>query len=88
MPRAAQPETDEFMSARIELGNRVRAARQAQGKSLETLAEGSALHWSFVSRVERGHGNLTLKSLLRLADALGIDPGDLVAGLALDSHQD
>ena len=84
MPRAAQPEDDEFTRAQVEFGNRIRAARQAQGKSLESLAEGSALHWSFVSRVERGHGNVTFKSLLRLAQALEVDPGELVTGLALD----
>lgn len=70
-----------FEAARVEFGHRVRAARQAQGKSLETLAEGSALHWSFVSRIERGQGNLTLRSLLRLAIALDVDPGTLVTKL-------
>ncbi len=81
MPRAANSDDDEFEHARIEFGNRIRAVRQSQGKSLESLAEGSSLHWSFVSRVERGHGNVTFKSLLRLAEALGVDPGDLVSGL-------
>lgn len=76
---------EQFDVAKTELGHRVRAARQAQGKSLETLAEGSALHWSFVSRVERGQGNLTLRSLLRLAEALEVDPGDLVSGLRVTS---
>lgn len=71
-----------FETALTEFGLRVRAARHAQGKSLESLAEGSALHWSFVSRVERGQGNVTLRSLLRLAEALEVDPADLVTGLA------
>ena len=71
-----------FDAARREFGHRVRAARQAKGESLETLASGSALHWTFVSRVERGQGNVTLKSLLRLASALGVDPAVLVRGLS------
>jgi transcriptional regulator with XRE-family HTH domain len=70
-----------FVAARAEFGRRVRAARQARGESLEKLAEGSALHWSFVSRVERGQGNVTLRSLLRLASALKVDPAVLVEGL-------
>jgi transcriptional regulator with XRE-family HTH domain len=45
------------------------------------LAEIVGLHFSFVSEVERGERNLSLSSLLRLADALGVDPGKLVAGL-------
>lgn len=72
---------DEFEAARIELGRRVRTARQDKGVSLETLAAGSALHWTFVSRVERGQLNVTLKSLLRLATALDVDPATLVEGL-------
>ena len=71
----------QFELVQAEFGRRVRAARHAKGESLETLAAGSALHWTFVSRVERGQGNVTLRSLLRLATALGVDPAELVAGL-------
>lgn len=45
------------------------------------LADLVGLHFSFVSEVERGEPNLSLSSLLRLAEALGVDPGKLVAGL-------
>ena len=86
MPDAAHPDDDaSFDQARTELGRRVRETRQAQGKSLESLAEGSALHWSFVARVERGQSNITLRSLLRLAAALDVDPGSLVEGLPRES---
>lgn len=83
MPPQESVEDHGFEAARTELGLRVRAARHAKGESLESLAEGSALHWSFVSRVERGQGNVTLRSLLRLAEALDVDPAELVAGLRL-----
>ncbi|MDO9455237.1 helix-turn-helix domain-containing protein [Nocardioides sp.] len=73
-----------FAAAQAEFGRRVREVRQAQSKSLEALAEGSSLHWSNVARIERGQGNVTLRSLLRLADALGVDAGSLVAGLETD----
>lgn len=79
------PEDDgRFEAARVEFGLRVRQARQAKGESLETLATGSALHWTYVARVERGQGNVTLRSLLRLAGALEIDPATLVTGLESD----
>lgn len=81
MPSEERSDDAGFDTARKEFGIRVRAARHAQGKSQESLAEGSALHWSFVSRIERGQGNVTLRSLLRIAEALDVDPGDLVAGL-------
>lgn len=79
MPEAtAKPPASE--AARI-LGERVRERRLQLGLSQERLAEGTALHWSFIGRIERGQANLTLRNILRLAEALGMDPGDLVAGL-------
>lgn len=66
------------------LGERVRERRHALGLSQEGLAEGTALHWSFVGRIERGQANLTLRNILRLAEVLGVDPGELVTGLKSD----
>lgn len=68
------------------LGERVRERRKELGLSQERLAEGTALHWSFVGRIERGQANLTLRNILRLADVLGLDPGDLVRGLKPDAE--
>jgi transcriptional regulator with XRE-family HTH domain len=45
------------------------------------LAERIGLHFTFVSEVERGTRNLSLESLLRLADGLDIDLAELVRGL-------
>jgi transcriptional regulator with XRE-family HTH domain len=45
------------------------------------LAEKIGLHFTFVSEVERGERNLSLASLLRLAEGLEIDPAQLVEGL-------
>lgn len=66
------------------LGRRVRERRMALGLSQERLAEGTALHWSFIGRIERGQANLTLRNIIRLAEALDVDPGDLVRGLRSD----
>ena len=65
-----------------ELGRRIRTRRQAIGKSQERLADACGLHWTFVGQVERGIRNLSFHNLLRLAAGLGVDPGDLVRGLA------
>lgn len=70
--------------AALEFGRRVRQRRNTLGLSQERLAEGTALHWSFVGRIERGRANLTLRNILRVAEALDVDPGDLVAGLRSD----
>jgi transcriptional regulator with XRE-family HTH domain len=63
-------------------GDRVRARRHELEMSQEALADRAGLHWTFVGQVERGRRNLSLHDLLKLADALDIDPGKLVAGLS------
>jgi transcriptional regulator with XRE-family HTH domain len=45
------------------------------------LAEKVGMHFSFVSEVERGERNLSLATLLRLAEGLEINPAALVDGL-------
>jgi transcriptional regulator with XRE-family HTH domain len=64
-------------------GARVRAFRQEQCWTLEQLAERADLHWTYVGSVERGQRNISLVNIVRLAAALGVDPGDLVEGLRL-----
>jgi transcriptional regulator with XRE-family HTH domain len=64
-----------------EFGQRIRAHRTQLGKSQEQLARDSSLHWSYLGQVERGQRNLTLHNILKLAEVLGVDPGDLVRGL-------
>lgn len=64
-----------------EFGQRVRDRRHALGLSQEALAEGTALHWSYLGQVERGQANLTLHNILKIAAALDVDPGELVTGL-------
>lgn len=62
-------------------GRRVRERRTALGVSQMELADAAGLHFTYLSSVERGRRNVTLVSALRLAGALGIDVGDLVAGM-------
>jgi transcriptional regulator with XRE-family HTH domain len=45
------------------------------------LADTIGLHFTFVGSVERGERNLSLSSLLRLAQGLELNPADLVDGL-------
>lgn len=51
------------------------------------LADKIGLHFTFVSSVERGERNLSLASLLRLAEGLGINPAQLVDGLRWGSDE-
>lgn len=62
-------------------GQRVRARRHELGLSQEQLAEVASLHWTFIGQVERGQRNLSLHNIVKLADGLDIDPGELMSGL-------
>jgi transcriptional regulator with XRE-family HTH domain len=64
-----------------EFGRRVRRQRDVLGLTQEEIAERSGLHVSYVAQVERGERNLSLTNILRVADALDLDPCALVAGL-------
>ena len=67
--------------AQAAVGQRARRRRLELGLSQIALAEVIGLHFTFVSSVERGERNLSLSSLLRLADGLQINPAELVDGL-------
>ena len=62
-------------------GKAVRRHRQALGVSQMALADAADLHFTYVSSVERGQRNVTLASIQRLAGALGVEPGELLAGM-------
>lgn len=77
----ARGATDEF-------GLRIRARRLAAGLSQEALADVAGLHRTYVGSLERGERNVALLNILRLAAALGCDPGELVTGLRPDNGKD
>lgn len=62
-------------------GQRVRALRAAAGLTQEELGTAAGLHRTYIGGVERGERNVSLMNILRLADGLQVDPGELVTGL-------
>ena len=60
------------------VGRNIRVWRRAQGLSQETFGEQVGWHRTFVGAVERGERNLTLQSVERIAEELGIHPLDLL----------
>ncbi len=61
------------------VARRVRARRTARGWSLAVLAERAGLSKTIVARIESGGGNPSMETLLRLADALDVTIGALIA---------
>jgi transcriptional regulator with XRE-family HTH domain len=65
---------DEF---KRRFGQRLRELRQARGLSQEKLAEQADLSVTYVSSLERGRYNPSLRNLMKLARALGCRVEDL-----------
>ncbi|MGW4243515.1 helix-turn-helix domain-containing protein [Nocardia sp. NPDC004722] len=61
------------------LGRVVHARRLDAGLTLARLAEMTELSQSFLSQFENGHSNSSLRSLQRIADALGVNATELLA---------
>ncbi len=59
----------------------LRRFREAKGLSQEQLAYGAGLDRTYVSSCERGQRNVTLRSLQRLADGLGVSVIELLGPL-------
>jgi transcriptional regulator with XRE-family HTH domain len=59
------------------VGAQLRAARLASRKSMAEVAEQSGLTKGFVSKLERDLTSVSVASLIRLCDALGISVGSL-----------
>ena len=55
------------------VGRNLRAYRETKGLSQEAFAELVGVHRTYMGGLERGERNLTLKSVERIADQLGID---------------
>lgn len=72
---------EKLSPATIQLGERIRQLRTERGWNREHLAGVADLHWTYIGQVERGERNLSLRNILRIAEALDTDPGVLLAGL-------
>jgi len=64
----------------MQLGERLREARQRKGWSLRALGEKTGFSASFLSQVELGQSSPSLGSLEKIATALELSLGALIAG--------
>lgn len=67
-------------AATVAIGRVARAARLAHGWTLEEVAERGDLDVRSLQRIERGTGNPTVATVVRLSSALGVAPARLFAG--------
>ena len=68
------------------VGRNLRAYRMERGLSQEAFAEVLGVHRTYMGGVERGERNLTLKSVERRAEKLGMEARDLRGEAANTSY--
>jgi transcriptional regulator with XRE-family HTH domain len=64
----------------IDLGVTIRNVRLGSGLSQESLAVDAGLDRSYMGGIERGEHNLTIMNIVKVANALGIKPSELLKG--------
>jgi len=60
------------------VGKNLRAYRLERGYSQEAFADHMGVHRTYFGAVERGERNLTLQTLEKIAEFIGVDPRDLL----------
>lgn len=65
------------------LGEALRARREASGLSLRAAAERAGMSPAHLSEVERGLKEPSFGALARIADAMGVEPGEVFLDLAI-----
>ena len=60
------------------VGEKIRTFRKRADLTQEKLAEKADLHHNFIGEVERGNMDISLGSLVKIAQALGVPVRDLV----------
>lgn len=65
------------------VARRIKALRQARGLTQDAVAEALGIAVKNVQRLEAGRQNLTLKTLVHVADVLDVEPHELLKGGAV-----
>ncbi len=74
MPRR-QLDPDQVL---VDVGRRLGELREQHGWTQQALADAIGVGWKYQQQVELGYENLTLRSLTRFANALGVDLAELM----------
>lgn len=69
------------MTVARQFGDNVRRCRRRAGLSQEETAVRASLHRTAIGQLERAERVARIDTLIKLAGALGVRPGELLAGL-------
>jgi transcriptional regulator with XRE-family HTH domain len=65
-------------SLQVALGRTVKALRNKAGQSQDALAAAAKVHRTYIPQLESGRINVTIRSLEKVAHALGLTAGELL----------
>jgi len=63
----------------VKLGEKIKKIRKENGLSQEQLATKSKLHRTYISDIERGDRNVSIRNIEKIAKALGVTISDLLS---------
>ena len=66
-------------SLAVQVGRAIRTRREVTGLSQDRFADRIEMHRAYYSAIERGEKNLTLPTLKRVADGLGVRMATILA---------
>ena len=65
------------MNFLVSLGKRIQSLREKQGLTQEQLEEKTGVHTNYISSIDRGLKNVTVKTLLKIAAGLNVEVYEL-----------
>jgi len=68
------------------IGKKIKEYRKTKNLTQEGLGEKAGLHYTYIGQVERGEKEPSLKSLINIADALGVGVDKLLINYDLSSE--
>ncbi|MFE6408544.1 helix-turn-helix domain-containing protein [Streptomyces sp. NPDC057837] len=77
MPRPTPPD-DRVLARRRQVGDHIRGVREHHNLSQQDVCGRSGIDVASYSRIEQGHSSPKLDTLIRIADAIGVELDELV----------
>lgn len=65
------------MNILVSLGKRIQSVREKQGLTQEALEEKTGVNTKYISAIERGQKNVTVKTLAKIAAGLNVEVYEL-----------
>ncbi|MFW5498880.1 MULTISPECIES: helix-turn-helix domain-containing protein [unclassified Maridesulfovibrio] len=62
-----------------EIGQTIRAIRKRNNLSQQELAERAEISYKYLGEIERGQVNLSVEILIKISNALHVDPAEIIA---------